>query len=69
MGKEMRSVVYDADLKLEAYHFAGIMQKFPNQVEGEALDYRCINVQPKTMRKAALEITGKEELFYSCCSS
>lgn len=108
MGKEMRSVVYDADLKLEAYHFAGIMQKFPNhfhdyyvigfiesgkrylsckhntytimpgdlllfnpldnhaceQVEGEALDYRCINVQPQTMRKAALEITGKEELPY-----
>ncbi len=30
MTSEKRTVVYDADLKIEAYHFEGIMQKFPN---------------------------------------
>ncbi|MFC6331816.1 AraC family ligand binding domain-containing protein [Paenibacillus septentrionalis] len=108
MKKELRSIVYDTDLNVEAYHFAGIMQKFPNhfheyfvigfiesgkrflsckhqeyivmpgdlllfnpldnhaceQVEGEALDYRAINVQPEVIRKAALDITGKDELPY-----
>lgn len=30
MKQEMRIVKYDAQLKVEAYHFKGIMQKFPN---------------------------------------
>lgn len=30
MKQETRTVKYDAELKLEAYHFQGIMQKFPN---------------------------------------
>ncbi|WP_324824617.1 AraC family transcriptional regulator [Sinanaerobacter sp. ZZT-01] len=30
MVKEIRTVKYDAELKIEAYHFQGIMQKFPN---------------------------------------
>ncbi|MHA7964115.1 AraC family ligand binding domain-containing protein [Paenibacillus sp. CAU 1782] len=30
MANESRTVVYDADIKVEAYHFQGIMQKFPN---------------------------------------
>lgn len=30
MSKETRTVKFDAELKLEAYHFEGIMQKFPN---------------------------------------
>ncbi|GGH41496.1 AraC family transcriptional regulator [Paenibacillus silvae] len=30
MNREVRTVVYDKDLKLEAYQFEGIMQKFPN---------------------------------------
>ena len=30
MEKEMRTVKYDTDLHVEAYHFQGIMQKFPN---------------------------------------
>ncbi len=30
MPKEMRTVCFDADLKIEAYRFYGIMQKFPN---------------------------------------
>ncbi|MGG2054119.1 AraC family transcriptional regulator [Lysinibacillus pakistanensis] len=30
MKQEMRIVKYDAQLKIEAYHFKGIMQKFPN---------------------------------------
>ena len=30
MGKERRTVVYDEDLRLEAYHLEGIVQPFPN---------------------------------------
>lgn len=30
MTKEIRTVSFDAELKIEAYHFQGIMQKFPN---------------------------------------
>lgn len=30
MTREVRTVVYDTDLQLEAYQFQGIMQKFPN---------------------------------------
>lgn len=30
MKQEIRKVKYDAELKVEAYHFQGIMQKFPN---------------------------------------
>ncbi|MGE4276749.1 MAG: AraC family ligand binding domain-containing protein [Lawsonibacter sp.] len=30
MGKEVRTVKFDAELRMEAYHFRGIMQKFPN---------------------------------------
>ncbi|SHH99612.1 AraC-type DNA-binding protein [Sporobacter termitidis DSM 10068] len=105
---EIRTVKYDAELNVEAYHFQGIMQKFPNhfhayyvigfiekgrrylycknrkytvepgdlllfnprdnhaceQIDGEALDYCCINIQPDTMRKAVFEITGEAYLPY-----
>ena len=30
MNTEIRKVIYDNDLKIEAYRFCGIMQKFPN---------------------------------------
>ena len=30
MKQEMRTVKYDGELNVEAYHFQGIMQKFPN---------------------------------------
>lgn len=30
MKQEIRTVKYDAELKVEVYHFQGIMQKFPN---------------------------------------
>jgi len=30
MDNEKRTVCFDNDLKIEAYHFEGIMQKFPN---------------------------------------
>lgn len=30
MKKEIRNVCFDTQLKIEAYHFKGIMQKFPN---------------------------------------
>lgn len=30
MKQEIRTVKYDPELKVEAYHFQGIMQKFPN---------------------------------------
>ncbi|WP_304508226.1 AraC family ligand binding domain-containing protein [Anaerotignum sp.] len=106
--KEIRTVKFDTELKVEAYHFQGIMQKFPNhfhdyyvigfiergsrhlfcknkdytiepgdlllfnpgdnhtceQIDGKTLDYRCINIQPKIMRKIICEITGQEDLPY-----
>lgn len=96
------------ELKVEAYHFQGIMQKFPNhfheyyvigfiehgqrflsckskeyiiepgdlllfnprdnhaceQIDGQTLDYRCINIQPEIMSKAAFEIMGKADQPY-----
>ena len=108
MEQETRTVKYDPELKIEAYSFKGIMQKFPNhfhdyyvigfiesgerclscknrkytvepgdlllfnprdnhtceQIDGRTLDYRCINVPPETMSKAAFEITGKDYLPY-----
>lgn len=30
MGEEVRKVVFDEELEIEAYQFEGIMQKFPN---------------------------------------
>ncbi|GAB6110216.1 helix-turn-helix domain-containing protein [Fusibacter bizertensis] len=104
--REIRTVCYDAELKIEAYRFQGIMQKFPNhfhayyvigfiedgsrylscknkaytvesgdlvllnpgdthmceQIEGKALDYCCINIQPEIMSKVVYEITGKNYL-------
>ena len=30
MGLEERTVCFDRDLEIEAYHFKGVMQKFPN---------------------------------------
>lgn len=104
----MRTVKYDVQLKIESYHFQGIMQKFPNhfheyyvigfiekgqrllscknkeypiepgdlllfnphdnhaceQIDGNTMDYRCINIQPEIMSKAVFEITGKEYLPY-----
>lgn len=106
MEKEIRTVKFDAELKVEAYHFQGVMQRFPNhfheyyvigfiengqrhlscknkeytiepgdlllfnprdnhtceQIDGKALDYRCINIQPEIMSKAVFEITGEEYL-------
>ena len=108
MGKEIRTVKFDAELMIEAYHFQGIMQKFPNhfheyyvigliengqrhlscknkeytvatgdlllfnprdnhtceQLDGKAMDYRSINIQPEIMSKAVFEITGKTYLPY-----
>lgn len=34
MKQEIRTVKYDADLRVESYHFQGIMQKFPNHFHG-----------------------------------
>ncbi|MBE5979522.1 MAG: AraC family transcriptional regulator [Paenibacillaceae bacterium] len=108
MKQEIRTVKYDGELNVEAYHFQGIMQKFPKhfhdyyvigfidagqrylhcknrdytiepgdlllfnpgdnhaceQIDGKSFDYRCINIQPEIMKKAMLEITGKEYLPY-----
>jgi AraC-like DNA-binding protein/mannose-6-phosphate isomerase-like protein (cupin superfamily) len=30
------------------------------QINGKALDYRCLNIQPEIMQKTVLEITGRE---------
>jgi len=106
METDTRTVRFDNDLKIEAYHFAGIMQKFPNhfheyyvlgfvesgrrlltcknreytinagdlllfnpldnhaceQVDDQALDWRCVNIEKDVMRRMAEEITGKDDL-------
>ncbi|QWU13838.1 AraC-type DNA-binding protein [Paenibacillus sophorae] len=106
MTREVRTISFDADLKVEVYRFEGIMQKFPNhfhdyyvigfieqgkrhllckneeyiinsgdvvifnpqdphaceQIDGNTLDYRCLNIQPEVMRQYVLEITGMEYL-------
>ena len=106
MQQEERTVCFDKDLKIEAYCFKGIKQKFPNhfhehyvigfiesgtrrllcknrdynvgsgdlllfnpmdnhsceQIDDKTLDYRCINISPQIMRRAAQEVTGEEYL-------
>lgn len=100
MMKEKRIIVYDEQLKIEAYQFKGIIQKFPNHFhdyyvigfiekgnrilscknneyvlktgdilllnpldnhtcyseDGEALDYRCLNISKAVMKKIVEEI-------------
>lgn len=102
MGQEERIIRFDTVLKIEAYRFKGVMQKFPNhfhehyvvgfiekgqrqlsynnqayrvgpgdillfnpmdshqceEIDNQALDYRCLNIKPEIMAKIALEITG-----------
>ncbi len=106
MENEERTVRFDNDLKIEAYHFKGIMQKFPNhfheyyvigfverghrsltcknreytinagdlllfnpldnhtceQVDDQALDWRCLNIEKDVMCRVAKEITGTDNL-------
>lgn len=106
MENEKRTVRFDNDLKIEAYHFEGVMQKFPNhfheyyviglvesgrrfltcknmeytinagdlllfnpldnhaceQVDNQALDWRCLNIKKDVMRHVAGEITGTDYL-------
>ncbi|WP_445738829.1 helix-turn-helix domain-containing protein [Niallia sp. FSL R7-0271] len=106
--KEKRMVKFDSQLQVEAYHFDGIMQKFPNhfheyyvigfiengqrkltcknkdfiinkgdmvifnpldnhaceQVDLNALDYRCLNINADIMKKVAKEIMGVDYLPY-----
>lgn len=106
METENRTVRFDNDLKIEACHFEGIMQKFPNhfheyyvlgfvesgrrhltcknreyvinvgdlvlfnpldnhaceQMDDQALDWRCLNVGEDVMRRRAKEITGTDYL-------
>ncbi|AEG58360.1 AraC family transcriptional regulator [Desulforamulus ruminis] len=108
MLNEIRTIYLDPDLNIEAYHFKGIMQKFPThfhdhytigfiesgqrylackdkefiinpgdlvlfnpgdshaceQIDGKTLDFRCINVKPEPMKRAVLEITGRDTLPY-----
>lgn len=104
MNKEYREIRWDSDLQIEAYRFAGIMQKFPNHfhdyyvigfiekgkrrlfcknqeytvlpgqlllfnpgdqhgceaVNGEALDYRCLNIKREVFERIVLEVTGQQ---------
>lgn len=46
MANEVRTVFYDSDLKMEAYRFEGIMQKFPNHFH----DYYVIGFIEKGQR-------------------
>lgn len=54
MANESRAVVYDSELQLEAYHFSGIMQKFPNHFH----DYYVIGFIERGRR--ALLCKGRE---------
>ncbi|MCI9423230.1 helix-turn-helix domain-containing protein [Lachnospiraceae bacterium WCA-9-b2] len=107
MKKEIRTVCYDDDLRLEAYRFEGIVQSFPNhfhnyyvigfiesgthclscknkeytvgqgnillfnpndnhscvQCDGEAFDYRGLNISKETMLSLVEEVTGQRELL------
>ncbi|WP_289301980.1 AraC family transcriptional regulator [Sporofaciens musculi] len=107
MEKEIRTVCYDDDLRLEAYRFEGIVQSFPNhfhnyyvigfiesgthclscknkeytvgqgnillfnpndnhscvQCDGEAFDYRGLNISKETMLSLVEEVTGQRELL------
>ena len=106
MGTEKRTVRFDNDLKIEAYHFQGLMQKFPNhfheyyvlgfvengrrfltcknneyninagdllmfnpldnhaceQIDDNALDWRCLNIEKEVMRRITEKITGEDYL-------
>ena len=106
MNGESRTVCYDPDLKVEAYRFEGVRQKFPNhfhdyyvigfiedgkrfllcqdqeyilkpgdilllnpgdnhtcwQLQEEPLNYRCLNIQPDTMKAETAEIQGADTL-------
>lgn len=101
--QEVRKVVFDEELEIEAYQFEGIMQKFPNHfhehyvigyiekgnrhllcknksynlqsgdlmlmnpkenhtcesIDGQPLDYRCLNIKPEIMERIVYEITGE----------
>lgn len=46
LKKEIRTVIFDAELKIEAYNFQGIMQKFPNHFH----DYYVIGFIEKGKR-------------------
>ena len=57
--KEIRKVTYDKDLKIEAYRFCGIMQKFPNHFH----DYYVIGFIEKGKRH--LSCKNKEYIVNS----
>ena len=64
---EKRFVKYDKKLRLEAYWFQGILQRFPQHfhcepMDNDLLDLRCLNIKPEIMRQAMLELTGSSEL-------
>lgn len=58
---EVRKVVYDEQLKIEAYQFQGIMQKFPNHFHAEQVDSLRILHQLIMDQSQGIE---KEELYY-----
>lgn len=57
MVHEVRTVCFDKNLKIEAYCFKGIMQKF-----AKTLDYRSLTIPADIMRQAVWEITGRDYL-------
>lgn len=106
--KEIRNIIFDEQLKIEAYTFKGLRQKFPNhfhecyvigfiesglrhlscknfeyvvkpgdilifnpkdnhtceQIEEYPLDYRCINIPVKVMKKIVFDISEQDRLPY-----
>jgi len=56
MEREQRSIIYDKDLLLEAYHFYGLKQKFPSHFH----DHYVIGLIDRGERR--LEVNSKEHL-------
>ena len=68
MKKEIRTVVYDEELRIEAYRLEGAILLFDPgddhacvQSDGGTLDYRGINIEEPVMLDLAEEVTGKRE--------
>ena len=53
-SNELRTVVYDAQLHLEAYHFAGIVQPFPNHFH----EHYVLGLSKSTLLRAFVQAKG-----------
>ena len=62
MNKKIRTVVYDEELRIEAYRFEGIVQPFPNHFHAYLCD-RLYGVQAADALVQASEVHAAAGLF------